>query len=178
MSFFSSGREQNFLTTDDPRAGEPLTARYMLRKEGYDLRALDGSLPGTTHDPSSSTLRMPANYVLLMIGNTPELERAVTAARDSGINMIEADDGAPLKCYFVRVKVSSLQTDSLLAIASQRYWNQTEFAQHANDWSVPRSAANTSFSYVSTLNENQAAAGTSLLGFIRECKEQANQLDA
>jgi hypothetical protein len=102
-----SYRKANFLTTDDPRAASPYDARYMLRKE-YDYPWLSDDLPGMVFDQSSGALAIPPNNVLLMIGNTDELLDAVQQANDNGIRTIEAKDGSPLSCYFVRMNVSSI----------------------------------------------------------------------
>ena len=179
----SATREANFLLTDDTRAGSPLTARHMLRKEN-DYRWIDDELRrdvrSATYDDGSGTLTIPPNCVLLMIGNTDELADAVAAATRRGLRIIETSDRSPLICYFIRIKVSSWSTqrDSLLAFASQAYWNHTEVRDYANDWSTPDSAHGTKFNYVSTLDENQAAKGTSLPGIIRECKAQGNEINA
>jgi hypothetical protein len=74
-----------------------------------------------------------------MIGHTKELTDAVEAAAQRGLRVIETSDGSTLIPYFIRIEITKfIQTDSLLAIASQAYWNNTEVANYANDWSTPR----------------------------------------
>jgi hypothetical protein len=168
---FPSSRKANFLTTDDPQAANPHYARSMLRKE-YNFAELKApDLPGTTHNSSSGALEFKRNYVLLMIGNTDELLKAVDQAHANGITTIEASDGSQLSCYFVRMDVSSWQTDTLLAIGPQSFWDgSSDWAEWSTSWRVPKGAGNSS--YVSTLPEGEARVN-SLRAFITDCRTQA-----
>jgi hypothetical protein len=170
VSFFSSSRKANFLTTDDPMAASPHDARHMLRKD-YDYPGLSDQLPGTSYNGSSGALEIKRDYVLLMIGNTAELLEALDQAQASGINAIEASDGAQLSCYFVRMKISGRQTDTLLAIGPQRFWDAApDWAEWKTSWRVPAGAGNST--YVSTLPQDQAGVN-SLRAFITDCRTQS-----
>ena len=167
---FSSSRKANFLTTDDPQAANPHYARSLLRKE-YNFAELgDPKLPGVTHS-SSGALEFKRDYILLMIGNTDELLEAVDQAQANGIRTIEASDGSQLSCYFVRMNVSSWQTDTLLAIGPQSFWDRSpDWTEWSASWRVPKGAGNSS--YVSTLPEGEARVN-SLRAFITDCRTQA-----
>jgi hypothetical protein len=170
VSFFSSGRKANFLTTDDPMAANPHDARHMLRKD-YDFPGLSDQLPGTSYNGSSGALEIKGGYVLLMIGNTDELLQALDQTQASGINAIEASDGAQLSCYFVRMKITGMQTDTLLAIGPQRFWDAApDWGEWKSSWRVPAGAGNAN--YVSTLPEREAGVN-SLRAFIIDCRAQS-----
>jgi hypothetical protein len=117
----STGRKANFLITRDSKGGSPGTARELVRTQNYaDLNA---DLPYLIQ--ASDTVKIPDNAILLMIGNTAELEAALAAASDNGILRIAPADPEKVSfvCRYVRMKISLTQNDTLIAIASTAYWN-------------------------------------------------------
>jgi hypothetical protein len=157
--------EPAFLITRAAKAVNPLDARQLLREanayvrlpgrgRGTDRFDTDPDFPlpvdsgydgrhAASYDPEEpEVLVLADDAVLLMIGNTPELVKAVTEAKQRGLRMIRTSDEKPLQCYFARIKVSqwSLQVDTLLAISSDDYYwgnvhHAPEKARHL--WHLP-----------------------------------------
>jgi hypothetical protein len=121
--------EPAFLITRAAKAVNPLDARRLLRQDnayvglpgrgrGSDRFDTDPAFPlpvdsgydgrhAAFYDPEEpGVLVLADDAVLLMIGNTPELVKAVTEAKQRGLRMIRTGDEKPLQCYFARIKVS------------------------------------------------------------------------
>lgn len=144
----------------------------MLRHE-CNCPGLSDDLPRTTHRGSSGALEFKQNYILLLIGNTDELLKAVVQAQANGIRTIEASGGSQLSCYFVRMNVSLWQTDTLLAIGPQSFWDGwSDWAEWKTSWWVPAAAGNSD--YVSTMPEEEARV-SSLRALINDCQGWLDQ---
>ena len=169
-----------FLVTTDS-AENPHTARTLLRKtdDAHDnltdaLREGIGQLDGDSFD-------LPEGAVLLMIGNTQELQEAIAA---SGLSYIESassnDPGVwrhNLTCYFVRMQISGFgplkgQTDTLLAIGSPKYWSGKD-GYFSNDYWHQLADTRGDGAYRIYSGRNATVDdGTSLQWMIQECKRQ------
>lgn len=166
------------VTTKD--ASDPQEARRLLRKtEGYDTLAEAINAGMGTMDGDS--FELPEGAVLLMIGNTEELQTAVAAA--TGLSYLYSprsyDDGVwryDLDPYFVRMEISSfgpvtVQTDTLLAIGSKKYWRGKMDYVNEDGWHhLDDKRGEGSYRIY---NGGTTDDKTSLQWMIEECKRQA-----
>jgi hypothetical protein len=155
---------------------QPLVARSYARDTSRDARGrpslseafrnlgITERTSRVTESKTGATYVLPNDAVLLMIGNTAELEEGCKVANDTKpfINFIEADSGKSLQLRYARIQVHSIsgQTDTLIALgaalpaASEKGWHELD------SWPTPQ--------YVTTKDVSQEE---SLPGYIREIKK-------
>jgi hypothetical protein len=185
-----------FLITREAKAVDPLEARQLLRRDNQYRRLDTDSLPLAygdhelaTYDREEKVLEIADDAVLLMIGNTDELVKAVIAAKAAGISKIRSRDERPLQCYFARIVVHRVsgQTDTLLAISSNDYYwgNMHHAAQETRElWHLPGLPNKQLGAHLGGLHERRYVSteaddpGTdltttaSLLQIVKGCKKQ------
>jgi hypothetical protein len=185
-----------FLITRESKAVDPLEARQLLRGDNQYRRLDTDSLPLAsgdhelaTYDREEKVLEIADDAVLLMIGNTDELVKAIIAAKAAGISKIRSRDERPLQCYFARIIVHRVsgQTDTLLAISSNDYYwgNVHHAAQKTRErWHLPGLPNKQLGAHLGGLHERRYVSteaddpGTdltttsSLLQIVKGCKNQ------
>jgi len=129
--------ETAFVIVRKDDVGEPLVARHHARDKSTCARGRPslfeafrrvGITEGTsrvTGSKTGTTYVLPNDNVLLMIGNTAELEAACKVANDKDprINFIEAEKGK-LELRYARIRVSKIpligkgQIDTLIALGA------------------------------------------------------------
>jgi len=114
-----------FVIVGKDNVGEPLNARRSARDKDeqgigspslYGAFAQAGITEGTSFNVSVSGMKnyvLPKDHVLLMIGNTVELEKACKEAHDKGIHSIETDSGKDMQLRYARIRVSPISLSSL-----------------------------------------------------------------
>src|SRR5215831_6224153 len=167
---------------------EPLVARAYVRKEGKGLGRLrlaeafkdkgstDEAISMRDFFPDRAAVTLndgasfPDDSALLMIGNTQELLDACKEAEDAHILAIYTKTRRPLTLLYARIKVSSFQTDTLIAIGQkgllpsppQNGWREYKNAK----WQSPST-------YVTTPNDSSELY--SLPPIIRWIKENDDE---
>jgi hypothetical protein len=145
---------------------EPLVARSIARNENRGRPSLYGAFaqrelqekPGSavTVSQTGKTYVLPDNCVLLMIGNTPELEAACKVSNDTEprINFIEmrelsqdlrtfVEKTKPLQLRYARIQVSRVpvigrgQTDTLIALGANLPDPSEKGWQKYDKWPTP-----------------------------------------
>jgi hypothetical protein len=177
---FTDKRTANFLITRDSKAIDPLDARQMLRQD-YDYGQLDADFPmGLASRDEPGVLEIADDAVLLMIGNTDELVKAVIAAKERGLSEIRTREGGALKCYFARIKVHWLsgQVDTLLAICgSDYYFGNIHHSATRDSWAIPGLPNARVGDHLGTVTYDRKCVRTdgtdSLIDIIKTCKAQS-----
>jgi hypothetical protein len=156
-----------FLITTDRAARDPKLARQLVRAN--DFSSLSASKSSGAGDVTKGVLNIPEDAVLLMIGNTNELLTACEATLNSeGITRIETKQGHYLAGYFVRISVSPVQVDTLIAIGcAQDYWQQA--SPSANSWRPMKHSTNTTAFYL----QPNPQPDCYLADMINDCKAQS-----
>jgi hypothetical protein len=147
---------------------DPREARRLLRKTTNGRATLDEAL-GTMGELYSGDYIFPDAAVLLMIGNTQELVDEVAAAYNGGnggTDRMHGNRWAELECYYVRMKISAVQTDTILALGTKLYWDSKRQAAIDGGWCLLK---NIGPEAVWLLDD--ASAGC-LPELIRQCKAQ------
>jgi hypothetical protein len=109
---------------------KPLVARSYARKSGmgrpslyeaFEQLEITEKPPSAFTRPGGSTYVLPKDTVLLMIGQTAELEAACKVANEKGFNFIEAQEGSTLHLRYARIKVA-MGRNGLLSCAAEVGW--------------------------------------------------------
>jgi hypothetical protein len=119
------------ITRDTDYVKNPTEARKLLRGNNIDTLKHAVTAHGGLTEIKKGWLRFPADACLLMIGQTKELLDACEQAKSEGIDVIASESENPLGCFFVRIKVSPIQTDTLLALLADDSWSTS------GAWSAP-----------------------------------------
>jgi hypothetical protein len=126
----------SFLFTRDPHiTATPRGARQLLRANNSTFDRAMKLTPGLVQVLPRGWISFPRDTVLLMIGNTKELLDAFAAAwnRGGGITAI-AGDNIQLECFYARIAVTFVQTDTVLAISA---WGNRIYGTGADGWLPP-----------------------------------------
>jgi hypothetical protein len=154
-----------FLLTIDDAPDRSKNAVQLVREMGE--RNLLDALPDP--DRVTQSVYLPLNKVLLMIGTTSELEKACNEAYRGGAGFITSDDEKTAQTrWYVRVKAGLTRTDTLIALATARYWGASA---PVDKWDELPGRA----SYYCSLLDGGAVGRklsetTNLLDMIRDCK--------
>lgn len=142
------------VTTAD--VSDPDEARRLLRKTD-DGKATLLEAVQVMGELGGQDYTLPSNAVLVMIGNTPELNDEVDVAEQS-FDRVTGDHWATLECYYKRMDVSLVQTDTILAIGPTGYWDRVGRQQALNNgWK--------------RLQDSDAIRSRELKEMIDKCKE-------
>ncbi len=156
-----------FLISTDGDARKPKLARQLVRANAFS--SLSASTSSGSGDVAIGVLNIPEDAVLLMIGNTGELLTACEAAVNSeGITRIETKQGHYLAGYFVRISVSPVQNDTLIAVGcAEDYWQAA--SPTANSWRPMKHSTNTTSFYLRPNPQPDCY----LADMIKDCKAQS-----
>jgi hypothetical protein len=112
---------------DDPKR-DPADAARTVRAGGYPdlfeaIREVEDRMDQDLI--KNRIIYLPLDHVLLMIGITDELVDACGEAYPDA-QKIASDDAASIQQrWYVRVKASRARTDTLIAIATRKYWGKS-----------------------------------------------------
>jgi hypothetical protein len=157
---------------EDPRDA-PSLARDVLRnglgsqtiREAIKIaNEQDDSLASTGADGSFLTIADDA--VFLMIGNTDELYDACKVATKENPPLwnVGTASGQQLSYYYARIDVSSIQTDTVLMVASKGYLGSTDPLKKG--WRAPATQPSTPF--VRLFDDGEEASVPRVVRVIKE----------
>jgi len=156
---------------------QPLVARsYARRGEGLPSLYEEFTKSKITEKPVDTftqpgTYVLPKDAVLLMIGQTAELEAACQLANEKGIHFIKTEENSTLQFRYARIKVStfSSQVDTLIALGADLD------APSANGWYGYPQWPVGGKDFLTTEAKNLSEDASSLPGYIKWIEEKDNK---
>jgi hypothetical protein len=117
----------------------PSVARKFARHESLAFSRLADAFErdGSPDAANDECYTFPDNSRLLMIGKTKELEDACKEADAAGLRRIATRSHRVMGLRFVRMEVSPIQTDTLIAIGAQDSlpaWSPDGWREHKRPW--------------------------------------------
>jgi hypothetical protein len=118
---------------------EPTVAREFARHQslGFPRLAEAFERDGSRDAANGECYTFPDDNRLLLIGQTKELVDACNEADAAGIRRIATQSHRIMGLRFVRMKVSPIQTDTLIAIGAQDLlpvWSPEGWREHKRPW--------------------------------------------
>ena len=129
-----------FVTADLWNVKDPRDASRLLRDHGLGQPSLAATL---TQDPGDfTTYRFPADSVLVMMGETPQLLGACDAARGANVDWIKTSGDKPLTLRYVRIDVGAWTTNiNTLIVVGASAVVDPNFIGDWHEWTNLRSGA-------------------------------------